>query len=182
MRVRFRAALLASSLTFGCASTAAGQGVEWQFGFQSATPIALPAWLPRDSVRSALGYDEAPDDVVSGFLADLDRDGTDDYVLRSSRALCGSNCEYALVDGRTHRSLGTVGGSVIVVRATRINGFPVIQSYGHSSAEAGYWNTSVFDGRMYTNVSSVYVEGASQVHLFDTLKDVPWWPPPGTRP
>jgi hypothetical protein len=166
-----------SILVFGCVVAAAGQAPEWQFGFSSATPIALPAWLSRDSVRAALSYDEAPDDWVAGFLADLNRDGTADYVLRSSRAACGANCEYTLVDGRTHRSVGTVGGSVVVVRAAQINGYPVIQTYGHSSADAGYWSASVFDGDRYVSVSSVYVEGTSQKRLFDTLKGVPWWPP-----
>jgi hypothetical protein len=181
VRVFFLAVLFPLSLTWWPVGVAAGQGAEWKFSFQSATPIALPPWLSRDSVRAALGYDQNPDEVVAGFLADLNRDGADDYVLRYSRAACGTNCEYALLDGRTHRSLGIAGGSVVVVRATRINGYPVIQGYGHSSADAGYWSTSVFDGQRYVSVSSVYVEGVSQMSLFDTLKDIPSWPPAGPR-
>jgi hypothetical protein len=180
-RFLFGALLLPLAPVFWPVAPAAAQGPEWQFTFSSTTPIALPAWLSQDSIRAALGYDEAPDDVVAGFLADLNHDGADDYVLRSSLAVCGSNCEYALLDGRTHRSLGTVGGSVVVVRPTRINGYPVIQTYGHSSADAGYWSTSVFDGQRYVSVSSVYVEGASQGRLFDTLRGVPSWPPSGRR-
>ena len=87
---------------------------------------------------------------------------------------CGTNCQYPLVDGRTHRALGTVGGSVVVVRAQVINGYPVIQVYGHGSAEARHWSTLVCDGAAYVAVGTVYLEGLSQARLFETLRHVPY--------
>ena len=164
----------------GRAAVAVAQSPEWTFSYQSAAPIRVPGWLRADSLRAALGYDTDSTEAIAGFLADLNRDGIQDYVFRFSRAVCGTNCEYALVDGRTHRALGRVGGSVVVVRPPVINGYPVIQVYGHSSAEAGYWSTLVFDGGAYVGVATVYVEGISQTRLFETLKGMPHWPAPTT--
>ena len=160
----------------GRATVAVAQGPEWQFGYQSAVPIRVPSWLPVDSLRAALGYDIDATEAIAGFLADLNRDGVQDYVFRFSRSVCGTNCEYALVDGRTHRALGRAGGTVVVVRPTVINGYPVIEAYGHSSVDAGYWSTMVFDGRAYVAVASVYVEGISQTRLFESLRGIPSWP------
>lgn len=162
----------------GRATVAVAQVPEWQFGFQSATPIRVPSWLRADSLRAALSYNVDSTEAIAGFLADLNRDGIQDYVFRFSRTVCGTNCEFALVDGRTHRALGRVGGTVVVVRRTVINGYPVIESYGHSSVDAGYWGTMVFDGRAYVAVASVYVEGPSQTRLFESLKGIPSWPAP----
>jgi hypothetical protein len=169
-------AFFAVTPVFGPCATAAAQGPEWQFAFQSAQPVAIPTWLNADSLRSALAYDST--EAVAGFLADLNRDGTLDYVFRYSRTVCGSNCEYLFVDGLTHRALGTLGGSVLVVRQPSINGYPVIHTYGHSSVDAGYWSTAVFNGRAYTSLGTVYVQGPSQEQLFRTLEAIPFWPPP----
>jgi len=171
--------ILLGLLVLGARATVAvAQGPEWQFSHQSAAPIRVPSWLPADSLRAALSYDVDSTEAIAGFLADLNRDGIQDYVFRFSRAVCGTNCEYALVDGRTHRALGTVGGTVVVARPPVINGYPIIQAYGHSSAEAGYWSTLVFDGRAYVAVATMYVEGPSQTRLFDTLRGMPYWPTP----
>ena len=160
----------------GRATVAVAQSPEWQFSFESATPIRVPTWLRNDSLRSAMSYDIDSTEAIAGFLADLNRDGVQDYIFRHSRTGCGTNCEYTLVDGRTNRTLGTVGGTVMVVRPQVINGYPVIQNYGHSSADSGYWSTLVFDGRAYVGVSTVYVEGPSQERLFETLRGIPHWP------
>jgi hypothetical protein len=171
--------LVGAVLAFtGRATVAVAQSPVWQFSYRSAAPIRVPSWLNADSLRAALSYDSDSTVAIAGFLADLNRDGIQDYVFRFSRAVCGTNCEYALVDGRTHGALGTVGGSVVVVRPPFINAYPVIQGYGHSSAEAGYWSTFIFDGRTYVAVATVYVEGLSQARLFETLQGVPYWPAP----
>jgi hypothetical protein len=155
-----------------------GQGAEWSFTAQSASPVSLPSWMATDSLRTALSYD-APSQPVSGFLADVNRDGTQDYVLRASLDVCGSNCEYLLIDGLSTRVLGRVGGSVIYVGPTIVNGYPVIHAYGHSSADSGYWSTLVFDGETYVPAGVVYLEGESLGRLFDSLREVPAWPGQG---
>ena len=184
MSERFATSILlgATLVVGGRATVAVAQGPEWQFSFQSAAPIRIPGWLSADSLRAALSYDVDSTEAVAGFLADLNRDGIQDYVIRFSRTACGTNCEYALIDGRIHRNLGTVGGSVVVVRPLLINKYPVIEVYGHSSADAGYWSTLVFDGRAYVAVGTVYVDGVSQTRLFESLRGVPHWPAPTAPP
>jgi hypothetical protein len=162
-------------ISWGSLILAASQGSDWRFSYSSAAPITLPVWIRADSLRAALSYEAG--ESVAGFLADLNGDGTDDYVFRFSRATCGTNCEYLLVDGRTRRRLGTVGGSVVVIHSPGINGYPTVHSYGHSSADAGYWSTSVYDGQAYVTVSSVFVEGTSRTWLFESLEKIPYWPP-----
>jgi hypothetical protein len=163
-------AFFAVTHVFGTGATAAAQGPEWKFAFQSAQHVAIPTWLNADSLRAALSYDST--ETVAGFLADLNRDGTLDYVFRFSSAF---------VDGQTHQALGTLGGSVLVVRQPSINGYPVIHTYGHSSVDAGYWSTAVFSGRAYTSLGIVYVQGPSQEELFRTLEAIPFWPPPAVQ-
>lgn len=180
-----RTLLLAAGLIVGPGFAApaplAGQGPRWQVDI-GAVAIRLPAWLSADSLRASLSYEPDTGTAIAGFLADLNGDGTPDSVFRVAAAICGTNCQYALVDGQTHRSLGTVGGSVIVVRPPLLNGYPTIGTYGHSSAEAGYWSTWVFDGAAYVTVETVHVEGASQTRLFESLRDIPGWPPPPRGP
>lgn len=178
---RRAALLLLASVWFPGATTLAAQGSEWRFSAQSAAPITLPSWLASDSLRTALSYNQEPAGAVAGFLADLNLDGTFDYVLRASLEVCGSNCEYLLVDGQTRSALGRVGGSVLVVGPRLVNGYPVIQAYGHSSADSGRWSTSVFDGERYVAVSTIYLEGESLTRLFETLRDIRFWPPPDKR-
>jgi hypothetical protein len=173
--------LLGLVVTMGPLTTLTAQGLEWRFSAQSAGIVALPPWLPRDSLRASLSYYEDSPATVAGFLADLNDDGTQDYVFRVSLDVCGSNCEYVLVDGASHRTLGRVGGSVVVVRPPMINGYPVIHAYGHSSADAGRWSTSVFDGQRYVFVGSVYLEGVSLRRHFEALREIPFWPPPNRR-
>ena len=173
--------LLGAMFAHGGRATAVAQGREWRFGYQSATPIRVPDWLRVDSLRAVLSYDVDSTEAIAGFLADLNRDGVEDYVFRFSRTGCGTNCEYALVDGRTHRTIGRVGGSVVFVGPVVINGYPVIRGYGHSSVDAGEWSTAVFNGQTYEFVGSVFVEGSSQARLFRSLEHVPFWPPPAVR-
>lgn len=174
---RLVALLLVSLGTPGAMTTVAAQGPEWQFTVQSAAPVELPPWISRDSLWAALAYEDSPA-AIAGFLADLNHDGTEDYVFRVSVDVCGTNCEYVMVDGASHETLGRVGGSVVVVGLPMINGYPVVRSYGHSSADAGRWSTSVFDGERYVYVGSVYLEGESLRRHFEGLREIPFWPQP----
>lgn len=175
MRDIMAVAGLVGALSVAVPAFLIAQGPEWSFTAQSAVPLALPTPLDTDSLRSALSYD-VPGQRIAGFLADINADGTQDYVLRSSLDVCGSNCGYLLVDGLSTRVLGRVGGSVIFVTPPVINDYPVIRTYGHSSADAGYWTTHVFDGATYVPAGTVYLEGDSQRQLFDSLRSVPSWP------
>lgn len=149
---------------------------EWSFDAQAAHAIETPGWLSADSLRDALFmYDSGEE--IRGLVADLNRDGVTDYILQYSLTTCGTNCQYELIDGATHRSLGTTGGSLVYVGPRVINGYPVIAQYGHSSADSGTWSTLVFDGSQYVSVSSVWLEGAALEQHFERLKDVPYGEP-----
>ncbi len=160
------------------AAAAGSPAVDWSFDEGAATAIRVPAWLSADSLRGALGYESGA--AIKGFVVDLDGDGTADYLFNYSRDVCGTNCQYAVFDGRTHRWLGLVGGSLVYVRAQRINRWPVINQYGHSSATSGYWSTVVFDGGEYVSVDAVLLQGASLDSLFATLAGVQYGPPPAS--
>ena len=164
----------------GALTTVAAQGPEWRFNVQSVAPIELPPWLDRDSLAASLGYEYTPE-VITGFLADLNHDGTEDFVFNVSLDACGTNCEYVLVDGASHETLGPVGGSIVFVRLPLINGYPVIHSYSHVSADAARWSTSVFDGERYVFVGVVYLEGELLDRHMDSLREIPYWPPPHGR-
>jgi hypothetical protein len=168
------AAILSTAIL---ARSARAQGVDWSFDASTSSPVDLPAWLPADSVRVALGYEGT--DRVIGMVVDLNGDRVEDYVFQFSREVCGTNCQYALVDGKTRRSLGEVGGSVVWVRGQLINGYPVINAYGHSSADSGYWSTSVYDGRRYVGVDAVWLTGTALERQFEQVRNVRHGPPPG---
>jgi hypothetical protein len=178
--------LIAPSMAAAILSTAflarpaRAQGVDWSFDASTSSPVDLPAWLPADSVRVALGYEGT--DRVIGMVVDFNGDLVRDYVLQFSRAVCGTNCQYALVDGKTRRSLGVVGGSVVFVRGRLINGYPVINAYGHSSADSGYWSTSIYDGRQYVGVDAVWLSGIALERHFEQLSHVRHGPPRGPDP
>jgi hypothetical protein len=98
-------------------------------------------------------------------------------VFRYSLSVCGTNCQYDIVDGNGRRRVGLVGGTVLVLQDLFINGFPVINTYGHSSADAGRWSTLVFDGEVYVPVGTVYVEGESLNQVFEGIRDIPYRSP-----
>ncbi len=145
---------------------------DWAFTRRSGAALELPN---SPSVEAALAYLEyLPGEPVVGFLADLNRDGTADFVIRSSTRLCGTGgCSYVLIDGENLERLGEVFGNPIVVRRQMINGHPVINAYGHSSADSGTYGTFVFDGEAYVLVSRVSLSGDSLADLFEELDQVP---------
>jgi len=146
---------------------------DWAFTVKSGAELALPM---GPSIESALAYlDYQPGEPVVGLRADLNRDGTDDYVIRSSTRLCGTGgCSYALIDGSRLERLGEVFGNPIVVRQQTINGYPVINAYGHSSADSGTYGTFVFDGKAYVLVSRVALTGDSLAELFEGINQIPY--------
>ena len=170
-----RALLLVGLVTLIPSQTLLGQEGAWRFDAQSASPIAIPPWLSADSLRYALEYERI--DQISGLRADLNADGVTDYVFQYSTSVCGTNCQYAIVDGRSRRRIALLGGTVVVIQNLFINRYPVINTYGHSSADAGYWSTLVFDGEAYVSLGSVYVQGGSLERVFGGIEHVPYRSP-----
>jgi len=162
-----------AALLLGCAAQASAQDVpDWAFTIRSGGVLQLPA---GPAFASALGYlDYQPGEPVFGLLVDLNRDGTDDYVIRSSHRICGhAGCSYVLLDGKRLERLGVIFGNPIVVRGQMINDYPVINAYGHASADNGTYGTFVFDGEEYVLVNRVYLSGDPLETLFDEIDEVP---------
>jgi hypothetical protein len=152
--------------------TGAQSEQDWAFTVQSTAELELP---DGSSIDSTLGYlDYQPGEPVFGLLADLNGDGTDDYVIRSSIRICGTGgCSYTLIDGKRLERRGEVFGNPIVIRQQTMNGYPVINTYSHSSADSGTYGTFVFDGDEYVLVSRVYLSGESLATLFEEINHIP---------
>ncbi len=137
--------------------------------YLSMSRITLPQ---KGDIPFLLADFEYPrNEKANVFRYDFNRDGIEDYFVESWKSLCGTGgCPYALVDGKTRKRIGDFFGSPILVLDQRINGFPVIQSYGHLSVDSGGFTTYVFDGGKYQVVSGVYVEGKSLERLFKELE------------
>jgi hypothetical protein len=73
------------------------------------------------------------------------------------------------VDGKSNKRIGDFSGSPILALEQKINGFPVMQSYGHMNVDSGSFVTYVFDGKKYQVVSSVFIGGQSVKDLFKSL-------------
>ena len=136
-----------------------------------AIPIAVPSGL-----RSAVGLEYEETDSIKGVLVDLNGDGVRDYLIQSASSLCGNGgCVYALFDGATHENLGQFFGNPVYVRAERAHGYPLIETYAHSSAFSGTYTTYTFNGTTYVVTSIREVAGGSLDSLFATLRRIPMW-------
>jgi hypothetical protein len=116
-----------------------------------------------------LEYDSPKD--VRGVQEDWNGDGVPDTLLVAPEILCGTGgCPYHFYDGKSGRRIGDLFGRPIWIHSQKINGWPVLTMYGHSSAESGFYATMVFDGAEYVVVSGVKLYGNSVVELFDALR------------
>ena len=152
------------------ASATAG-AADWAFTPTSTREIQLPAPVVDSPEFGELEYDGPP---YRGLRADLDGDGTPEYVVQSAPSLCGNGgCVYALFDGASLRSLGLVFGSWLVVRGAPAGTYPAITAYSHLSVEAVTDTTFVYDGGRYVRGASVEVRGAALDRLVDEFRRVP---------
>jgi len=142
---------------------------QWLFGRDFERKLDLPK-----NIRKNLGLEYDAKEIPIGIHVDINKDQTNDYIVRSNNSLCGTGgCVYQLFDGMTNRSLGMVFGEPIIFSEKLINGFPVIHSYGHLNAASGNYTTFVFNGKEYTVVSSVFLKGESLSNLFKVFKKLP---------
>jgi hypothetical protein len=136
--------------------------------YGSMRQFKLPVAGDIPSLLGAFEYLE--NELPRVFVFDFNGDHVEDYLVQSSERLCGTGgCLYSLVDGKTKKRMGDFFGSPILILDQKINRYPVIQSYGHLSADSGNFATYVFDGKKYQIVATVYVEGKSLEELFKGL-------------
>jgi hypothetical protein len=134
----------------------------------SMRQLKLPAAGDIPDLLDAFEYLESK--LPRVFVFDFNGDRVEDYFVESSERLCGTGgCLYSLIDGKTKKRIGDFFGSPILILDQKINRYPVIQSYGHLSAESGNFTTYVFDGKNYQIVATVFLEGKSLEELFKGL-------------
>jgi hypothetical protein len=134
--------------------------------------LHLPALGDIPAVLTQLEVAEG--EAAKALAMDVNADGTADWLIESSDALCGTGgCPYVLVDGRSGRPFGEFFGSPIVILEQRINGLSVIQSFTHLSVDSGTFSTYVFDGRRYQTTARLSLEGESVQELFKALAQLP---------
>jgi hypothetical protein len=133
------------------AQKAAALRPPWTLDVRNAQTLHLPAVI-YESVARMDRFD--PKDVA-GATADLNSDGTIDYIVRGPKEDCGTGgCPYHLYDGRSGKSLGSVFGGTIIVRPEMKHGYPVVQELSHGGAGAASLSTYEFDGTIYRVTSS----------------------------
>jgi hypothetical protein len=170
---RFGSTLVLLFVSCAVAHAQATTAKRWVLTRGDVAVISVPPAI-RDQLGD-LEYDNTSS--VQGVKVDLNGDGTKDYIIQSAQSLCGNGgCDYAIVDGASGRSLGTVfGGTLVVDQAA--HGFPAIETVSHLSAESVTDATYSFDGSCYVESSTRVVSGASLDSLDSRLARLPRFRP-----
>ena len=142
----------------------------WVLARADVAVISVPAAI-RNQLDD-LEYDDTS--TVRGVMVDLNGDGTKDYIIESAPSLCGNGgCDYAIVDGALGKPLGTIFGGTLVFWGAATNGYPVIETVSHLSAESVTDNTYSFDGSSYVRSSTRIVSGAPLDSLLARVDTLP---------
>ena len=132
---------------------------------------------PSADIAQLVSFQFEGEKYYRGKEVDLNNDGVDDYVFVSPPILCGTGgCLWMMIDGASKEVIGQFFGNPVFMFENQINGFPVIHTYSHSSAQSGSYNGYVFDGTSYAHVSQVFLEGESVEELFEPYSNwMGWW-------
>lgn len=123
---------------------------------------------PGDWVLTAAGS-------VAAVTVDLNGDGTTDRITRGP---CGTtNCGFLIQAAQPPAGIAEIEASVLVVRSTRINGWPVLHSYAHLAANEGILDVWIFQAARYVSVASVRLEGPDAERFLAPLQHLPMGPP-----
>jgi hypothetical protein len=139
------------------------------FSPTSAHPVSdaiLKDFLPSPDLQDVLG-------TLGGIDYDLNGDEKKEFIRVYGPGLCGNGgCPYEIYDGANKKSVGTLFGSPVYVFLQKINDWPVLTVYSHSSAASGSYSTYVFDGKKYIRSSSVDLYDKAVDELFQKFKAV----------
>jgi len=162
--------MLAIALTlFPSLASAADRG-DRAFTRDMAREIQLLTPIEMSQSFGDLEYDRAP---FLGLLIDLNGDGVPEYIVRAAPARCGERgCPYAIFDGASFRSLGTIFGSAIYVRAARSQKFAVVNTYSAVGTDSATYTTYAYDRTRYVTRESVQLSGDALRRLHDELAGV----------
>lgn len=145
----------------------------WAFNSDSTIPIAVPS-----DIRNAaadLEYDDGQ--AIKGLMVDLNEDGSPEFVMQSAPSLCGANCVFLIVDGKTHRRLAQLNGARVQVESTRSSGYPAISVLSYEGHDSGRFLTLRYDGSAYATMAARSVQGNALERLVEQLRAVPVWRP-----
>ncbi len=158
-------------LAAGAASALVADPADWAFAADQAREIMQPVKIVQTEEFEELEYDGPP---YRGLRADLNGDGTPEYIVQSAPSLCGNGgCVFALFDGASLRPLGLVFGGWMVVRAAPSGYFPIIHALSHQSADSASYTTFSYDGMHYVRLTSIHLDGLALAQLVQELKQIP---------
>ncbi len=161
--------LIISILVFVSTISIYSQSYRKPFIFQNYDATIIPI----DSLDLKINEDDPNSDIdpeldsLRIIFVDLNQDGFDEHIVLS---VCGTGgCVNTIFDGISNNDIGTTFGEPTVVSDEVINGWPVLITYSHRSADSGILSTSVFDGKKYITVSSVMLYDKSVNEYFDSI-------------
>ena len=129
--------------------------------------IANEDLAARQPHEGDLEYERAP---FLGLLVDLNGDGVPEYLVRAAPARCSERgCPYAIFDGASFHSLGTIFGSVIYVRAARSETFAIINTFSPNGGDSATYTTYAYNHTRYVARESVQLSGDALRRLRDEL-------------
>ncbi|HTM31389.1 MAG TPA: hypothetical protein VL263_08795 [Vicinamibacterales bacterium] len=157
-------------------STIAQKVRGWRLASADVAAITLPTSIDLDALD--LDYDDR--ESVLGRTVVLNDDAIADFFVRAAPALCGAtgNCPFVIIDGRSGRLLGRIGGNSIVVSERRVNAYPVLETWWSISGETGEHSTYEFDGRAYELTARETLSSARRQRLIEEWRELPRLPNP----
>ena len=167
MRILFTTFIILLVLVYRLA--AAQSLPKYQLGQDSGVPLTLSPEVLK-SLRAMDWHREE----IKGVTIDLNEDKVNDYIVMSDSNMCGTGgCSYDIIDGKLNSVIGQIFGNPVFIFDQKVNGFAVLHTYSHSSAESGSYSSFVFDGKAYDSVSCINLIGDSVDELFKRYKNVP---------
>jgi hypothetical protein len=134
----------------------------------------------RQEVLDELEYEA--DDSPRGLVLALDDDSIPDFIVQSSRSLCGSGgCMYSMIDGKSGRTIGRLLAQSLYLLAEEQRGHPVVGGYGSLGATTSTYAWWTFDGREYRRSGSQSYDNTSHDSLVAALCRIPACPKPAHK-
>ena len=159
--------MLAIALALFPSPASAAERGDRAFTREMALEIQLPTPIEMSQTFGDLEYERAP---FLGLLVDLNGDGVPEYLVRAAPARCSERgCPYAIFDGASFHSLGTIFGSVIYVRAARSETFAIINTFSPNGGDSATYTTYAYNHTRYVARESVQLSGDALRRLRDEL-------------
>lgn len=128
-----------------------------------------------ETIRTGFAAEPGAGNPITGVNADLNGDGTDDYIVQLPQTCGSGGCSFAIYNGARAARIGEVFGNTVIVRDQASHGFPNIDVYTHLSAQSGVVTSLVFDGKAYAVKTRQPAEGQLVADLFQQWSRLPRW-------